>query len=253
MHEIPKANMSIKESLDTVNVPSHVAVIMDGNGRWAKQQGELRTFGHHHGVSSVREVVEGCVEVGVKYLTIYAFSTENWNRPEIEVMALMEILVASLKNETPLLNKNGIRLNAIGDIDKLPPTCRATLEEALHETSTNSNMTLNIALSYSGRWDIVNAVKSIVGDIKEGKMEVDEINDTLFSSYLSTAGMPDPELMIRTSGEMRISNYLLWQLAYTELYITSKLWPDFKKEDFFEAIRSYQNRERRFGKTGDQI
>ena len=245
--------MSIKESLDTVNVPSHVAVIMDGNGRWAKQQGELRTFGHHHGVSSVREVVEGCVEVGVKYLTIYAFSTENWNRPEIEVMALMEILVASLKNETPLLNKNGIRLNAIGDIDKLPPTCRATLEEALHETSTNSNMTLNIALSYSGRWDIVNAVKSIVGDIKEGKMEVDEINDTLFSSYLSTAGMPDPELMIRTSGEMRISNYLLWQLAYTELYITSKLWPDFKKEDFFEAIRSYQNRERRFGKTGDQI
>lgn len=245
--------MSIKEGLNLNNIPRHIAVIMDGNGRWAKQQGEIRSFGHHHGVSSVRDVVEGCVEVGVEYLTIYAFSTENWNRPELEINALMEILVTSLKNETPLLNENGISLNAIGDINKLPESCQNTLQEAIDETSHNKRMQLNIALSYSGRWDILNSVQTIVKDVLDGKLSQDEINEDLFSSYLSTAGMPDPELMIRTSGEMRISNYLLWQLAYTELYITPKLWPDFKKEDFFEAIGSYQNRERRFGKTGEQV
>ena len=245
--------MSFRDSLDLNKVPKHIAVIMDGNGRWARQQGEIRTFGHHHGVSSVRDLVEACVELGVKYLTIYAFSTENWNRPEIEINTLMEILVTSLRNETPMLNKNGISLNAIGDIDKLPEGCQKTLSEAIEETSSNKAMTLNIALSYSGRWDIVNSVKSIIRDVVDGKVKVDEINDDLFSSYLSTAGMPDPELMIRTSGEMRISYYMLWLLAYTELYITPKLWPDFKKEDFFEAIHSYQNRERRFGKTGDQV
>lgn len=244
---------TIIDSLDKKNIPRHLAIIMDGNGRWAKQQGEFRSFGHESGVKSVRETVEGCVELGVEFLTLYAFSTENWNRPKEEVEALMNILVNSIVNEMPILMKNGIKLNAIGDIKSLPENCLDTLYEAIEQTSENKNLTLTLALSYSGRWDLINAVKSIIKEVENNTLDVESLDENVFGKYLSTKDIPDPELMIRTSGEVRISNFMLWQLAYSELYITEVLWPDFRKEDLHLAIQKYQSRERRFGKTSEQL
>jgi undecaprenyl diphosphate synthase len=245
--------MSIKEQLDKDKMPSHVAVIMDGNGRWAKQKGKLRVFGHSNGVTAVRDTVEAAAEIGIKYLTLYAFSTENWNRPKFEVNALMELLVSTIHKETATLMKNNIRLNAIGDIESLPSKCRKELQAAMDKTAGNSQMVLNLALSYSSRWEITQAVKKIAEKVLAGELKVGGINETVISNNLCTAGMPDPELLIRTSGELRISNYMMWQISYAELYFTDKLWPDFKKEDFFEAIADFQRRERRFGKTSEQI
>lgn len=245
--------MSLSEKINPQKVPLHVAVIMDGNGRWAKQQGEMRIFGHASGVESVREVLKGATEIGVKYLTLYAFSTENWNRPQEEVDALMDLLVQTIANEVETLNENGVRLNAIGDLESLPGNCHQALKEAINKTATNNRITLTLALSYSSRWEITRAVQRIVKDVHQGKVNEDEINSTLISSYMNTANMPDPELLIRTSGESRISNYLLWQLAYTELYFTDVLWPDFDREEFYKAILDFQGRERRFGKVSEQI
>ena len=240
-------------TIDKTNVPKHIAIIMDGNGRWAKQQGEFRSFGHEHGVKSVRDAVEACVEYGIQYLTLYAFSTENWNRPKEEIDALMSILVHSIVNEMPTLMQNGIKLNAIGNLASLPDNCVETLNKALEQTSENKELTLTLALSYSGRWDILEAVKKIVLDSKNNSLDISALDEDMFAKYLSTKEIPDPELMIRTSGEMRISNFLLWELAYTEIYITEILWPDFRKKHFYEAILDYQKRERRFGKTSEQI
>jgi undecaprenyl diphosphate synthase len=234
-------------------VPQHIAIIMDGNGRWAKQQGEDRIFGHHEGVNSVREIVEAAAEAGVKYLTLYAFSTENWNRPKDEVDALMELLVATISMETPQLNKNGVKLEAIGNLKSLPENCYNELQESINVTKNNTRLTLVLALSYSSKWEITNGVKEIAELVAKGKLKPEEISEETISSFLCTTKYPDPELMIRTSGEHRISNFLLWQLAYAEFYFTDKLWPDFRKDDFYEAINSYQNRERRFGKTSEQI
>ncbi len=236
-----------------MRLPSHIAIIMDGNGRWAKEKGEDRLYGHLHGVESVRNIVEGAAELGIKYLTLYAFSTENWDRPEYEVSGLMELLVDTIHNEVPTLNKNNIRLHVIGDINKLPDAAKTELSEALKETSVNSGLNLIMALSYSSRWEIVNAVKQIAADVKEGKLTADSISEEVLKQYLTTKAFPDPELMIRTSGEYRVSNFLLYQLAYSELYFTSTRWPDFRKENLYTAILDYQNRERRFGKTGEQI
>ena len=235
------------------NLPKHVAIIMDGNGRWAKQKGKLRVFGHKNGVKAVQSTIEGAARVGIKYVTLYAFSTENWNRPKLEVNALMELLVDTIKREVKTLNKNKIRLQAIGDLDTLPKKAKEKLLEAIDETKSNDHMTLVLALSYSAKWEIINAVKSIAEKSKNGELSLDDINESLIDDSLSTAGMPHPELMIRTSGEHRISNFLLWQLAYAELYFTEKLWPDFREEDLFDALLSYQGRERRFGKTSEQI
>lgn len=226
---------------------------MDGNGRWAKNHGKPRVFGHKNGVESVRSVTEGAAEIGIENLTLYAFSTENWNRPKAEVAALMTLLVATINKETKTLNKNNIRLNAIGDISHLPRKCAKELEEAIHNTSTNTGMNLILALSYSSKWEITNAVNKLLNDVKSNKINASQISESEFSTYLCTHGTPDPELLIRTSGEHRISNFLLWQIAYSELYFTEKLWPDFRKEDLFEAIIQYQQRERRFGKTSEQI
>lgn len=245
--------MDLKQSIDKNNIPQHVAIIMDGNGRWAKQQGEDRIFGHHEGVNSVREIVEACGEIGVKFLTLYAFSTENWNRPKDEVDALMELLVATISLETPNLNKKGVRLQAIGDIKSLPQSCQAELQESIDITAKNTTVTLILALSYSSKWEITNSVKELAKQIEEGKLKASEITSKHIEKYLNTGKYPDPELMIRTSGEHRISNFLLWQLAYAEFYFTDTLWPDFRKDDFFKAILSYQNRERRFGQTSEQL
>lgn len=245
--------MDLKQSINKSNIPQHVAIIMDGNGRWAKQQGEDRIFGHHEGVNSVREIVEACGEIGVKYLTLYAFSTENWNRPKDEVDALMELLVATISMETPNLNKKGVKLQAIGDIKSLPESCQQELQKSIDITAKNSTVTLILALSYSSKWEITNSVKEIAKQIEEGKLKASDITSKHIEKHLNTNIFPDPELMIRTSGEHRISNFLLWQLAYAEFYFTDTLWPDFRKNDFFKAILSYQNRERRFGKTSDQI
>lgn len=234
-------------------LPRHIAIIMDGNGRWAKEKGHDRLYGHFHGVQSVRNVVEGCAELGIQYLTLYAFSTENWERPKDEVTGLMELLVDTIRKEVPTLNKNKIRLHIIGEVSKLPKNARNEIEEAKRLTSHNKHMNLIMALSYSSRWEIVNAVKKLAEDVKENKLEVSDIDVDKFESYLTTAGFPDPELMIRTSGERRISNFLLFQAAYSELYFTDTLWPDFGKEDLYRAIVDYQHRERRFGKTSDQI
>ena len=241
------------ESIDKHNIPKHIAVIMDGNGRWAKKKGAARIFGHHHAVKSVRETVEGCAELGVKFLTLYAFSTENWNRPQSEVNALMELLVSTISGEVKTLNKNGIRLQAIGNLSSLPTGCQKELASAIASTAANTHMTLVLALSYSARWEIINAVKNIAVDIEKGLVNSSDINDQFFESYLTTADLPDPDLLIRTSGEMRISNFLLWQIAYSEIYITETLWPDFRKEHLHLAIVDYQKRERRFGKTSEQI
>lgn len=243
----------LKDQLNKYNLPNHVAIIMDGNGRWAKKKGALRIFGHNHALESVRQTVEGCAELGIKYLTLYAFSTENWSRPVDEVNGLMELLVRAIKEEIPTLNKNNIMLNAIGDIANLPLNCQKELNEAIAETSHNTHMTLTLALSYSGRWEITRAVKLIAQAIVNNELEIQDINEELVSNYLHTKNLPDPELMIRTSGELRISNFLLWQLAYSELYITEVLWPDFRKEHLYHALLDYQKRERRFGKTSDQL
>ena len=240
-------------TLNKDKIPNHIAIIMDGNGRWAKKQGEDRIFGHHEGVNSVREIVEAAAEIGVKYLTLYAFSTENWNRPKEEVDALMELLVATISMETPQLNKNGVKLEAIGNLKSLPTDCLNELQESINITKNNTRLTLILALSYSSKWEITNGVKEIASKVAEGKLKAEEITEEIISASLCTTKYPDPELMIRTSGEHRISNFLLWQLAYAEFYFTDKLWPDFRKDDFFEAINSYQSRERRFGKTSEQI
>ncbi len=234
-------------------LPKHIAIIMDGNGRWAQERGEDRLFGHFHGVESVRNVVEGAAEIGIQNLTLYAFSTENWDRPKAEVEGLMSLLVDTIRKEVPMLNKNNIRLHVIGDTDMLPASAQNALNEALELTAQNTHLNLIMALSYSSKWEITNAIKQIANEVKEGKITTDEINQDTIKNYLSTKNFPDPELMIRTSGEHRISNFLLYQLAYAELYFTNTLWPDFRKNDLYEAIADFQQRERRFGKTGAQI
>jgi len=245
--------MSLKESLELNKLPKHIAIIMDGNGRWAQEKGEDRLFGHLHGVESVRNIVEGAAELGIQYLTLYAFSTENWNRPEHEVSGLMEILIDTIKQEVPTLNKNNIKLHVIGDVNMLPQNAANELNEALKETAANTGLNLIMALSYSSRWEIVTAVKNIAIDVQAGTLAPESISHETLQQYLSTSAFPDPELMIRTSGEYRVSNFLLYQLAYAELYFTDTLWPDFRKENLYEAIRDYQQRERRFGKTGEQL
>ncbi len=244
---------ALLEKIDKNRLPRHIAIIMDGNGRWAKEKGEDRLFGHFHGVESVRDIVEGCAELGVEYLTLYAFSTENWDRPEYEVSGLMELLVSTIRKEVESLNKNNIRLHVIGDMSMLPDYARTELNEALEITRPNTGLNLVMALSYSGRWELLNAVKNIAQEVKNGTLKVEEINQDTLQHFLCTSEFPDPELMIRTSGEYRISNFLLYQLAYAELYFTNVRWPDFRKENLYEAILDYQNRERRFGKTSDQL
>jgi len=245
--------MSLKENINLEKLPAHIAIIMDGNGRWAKQKGEMRIFGHKNGVKAVRDCTEACAELGVKYLTLYAFSTENWNRPKFEINALMELLVSTINKETKTLNDNDIRLTAIGDLKSLPSSCYRELMNAIENTKNNKRMTLVLALSYSSRNEIVEAVKVIAEAIKEGNIEPEEITEQTIIDTIYTSQIPDPELLIRTSGEHRISNFLLWQLAYTELYFTETLWPDFGKEELYEAIIDYQNRERRFGMTSEQV
>ena len=245
--------MSLKDKLDMHRLPEHIAIIMDGNGRWAKEKGEDRLFGHLHGVESVRNIVEGCAELGIKCLTLYAFSTENWDRPENEVSGLMSLLVDTIHKEVPTLNKNNIRLHVIGEVNMLPEAAKEELSEALAETSVNTGLNLIMALSYSSRWEIANAVKQIALAVENKQLTPQAITQDTVKAYLTTSQFPDPELMIRTSGEFRISNFLLFQLAYAELYFTPTLWPDFRKENLYEAILDYQGRQRRFGKTGEQI
>ena len=244
---------SLKDKIIMDRLPQHIAVIMDGNGRWAKQQGKMRIFGHQHGVDAVRNTTEACAELGVKYLTLYAFSTENWNRSSLEVDALMGLLTNALKNELKTLNDNNIRLNAIGDLKRLPKSQYDALMYAIDNTKNNDRMTMTLCLSYSGRWEIIKAVKEIADEVRNGTLAPEQIDEALISGHMATANMPDPDLLIRTSGEERISNYLLWQIAYSELYFTEKFWPDFSKEDLYKALVDYQNRERRFGKTSEQI
>ena len=241
------------DKIDKTHLPKHIAIIMDGNGRWAKEQGQDRLYGHLHGVESVRNIVEGCAELGIEYLTLYAFSTENWDRPEEEVIGLMELLVNTIRDEVETLKKNNIRLHMIGDINMLPENARHELNEAFEMTKENNGLQLVMALSYSGRWELLNAVKNIVSDVRDGKLTEKQITQEVFQQYLCTKRIPDPELMIRTGGDYRISNFLLYQLAYAELYFTELRWPDFRKENLYEAIIDYQNRERRFGKTSDQV
>ena len=245
--------MDSRKQINPDKIPLHIAVIMDGNGRWAKQKGKLRVFGHQSAIKAVRDTTEGAAEIGVKYLTLYAFSTENWNRPKKEVDALMELLVHTIAKEKATLNKNDIRLLAIGNLKSLPKDCHAELMEAIEDTSHNKRMSLILALSYSSKWEITEAVRQIANKVKAGKLLPEDITEEDISEHLTTQGIPDPELMIRTSGEYRISNYLLWQLAYAELYFTEKLWPDFRREDLFEAIADYQKRERRFGRVSEQL
>jgi undecaprenyl diphosphate synthase len=245
--------MSLKDKINLQQLPKHIAIIMDGNGRWAKEKGEDRLFGHLNGVESVRNIVEGAAELGIQYLTLYAFSTENWDRPAYEVSGLMELLVDTIRKEVPTLNKNNIRLHVIGDMNMLPELARKELNEAMQETSTNTGLNLVMALSYSSRWEINNAVKKIAEAVKANQLQPEEVNANTLHQYLCTSNFPDPELMIRTSGEYRISNFLLYQLAYSELYFTDTLWPDFRKENLYEAILDFQSRERRFGKTSEQL
>ena len=245
--------MSLIEKIDKGKLPQHIAIIMDGNGRWAKKKGALRIFGHNNAIAAVRDSSEAAAELGVRFLTLYAFSTENWSRPEDEIKGLMELLVNTIAKETPILMKNNIKLNTIGNFKELPISCQNSLFNAIEKTSQNTGLVLTLALSYSGRWEIVEATKKIIEEIKKGNIDISNLNEDLFSTFLCTFPIPDPELMIRTSGELRISNFLIWQLAYTELYITDVLWPDFRKEHFYEAILDYQKRERRFGKTSEQV
>ena len=244
---------TLLEQIDTSHLPKHIAIIMDGNGRWAQEKGHDRLVGHFHGVESVRNIVEGCAEMGIEYLTLYAFSTENWDRPQYEVSGLMELLVDTIRKETETLNKNNIKLQVIGDRNMLSPFVNQELDEALEMTAQNTGLNLIMALSYSGRWELVQAVKAIATDVEAGVLKAADIVPDTLQQYLYTSHYPDPELMIRTSGEYRISNFLLYQLAYAELYFTNTRWPDFRKADLYEAILDYQKRERRFGKTGEQV
>jgi undecaprenyl diphosphate synthase len=245
--------MSLKDKIDPDRLPAHIAIIMDGNGRWARQRGKPRVFGHRHGVTSVRETAEAAAELGVNYLTLYAFSTENWKRPRAEVTALMKLLVQTIHKETKTLHDNNIRLLAVGNLDNLPDITHRELMEAIKETAHHDRMAMILALSYSSRWEITRAMNQIATDVKAGLLDPSQINQELISTYMTTKDIPDPELLIRTSGEYRISNFLLWQIAYSELYFTPKFWPDFRKEDLYEAIIDFQRRERRFGKTSEQI
>ncbi len=244
---------AIIENSEFNTIPRHVAVIMDGNGRWAKKKGAARIFGHKNAIKAVRDVTEGCAELGVEFLTLYAFSTENWSRPLKEVSGLMQLLVLTIKKELKTLLNNNVKLSAIGALDSLPRDCQQELHEAMEMTKNNTGLTLVLALSYSGRWEITEAIKKITSDVKLGLVSENDIDQDLVSNYLQTRKMPDPELLIRTSGEMRISNFLLWQLAYTEIYITEKLWPDFRKDDLRLALKAFQNRERRFGRISEQV
>lgn len=245
--------MNLLDSIDHTNLPKHLAIIMDGNGRWAKQQGFLRAFGHENGTKSVKKTITTCAKLGIEYLTLYAFSTENWNRPKLEVEALMKILINSLKKELVTLQENNIRLNAIGNLDKLPKTAQKELLDVIEKTKNNTRLTLTLALSYGSREELVNAVRIISDKVKNNIISIDTIDDSIINEHLYTQNLPDVDLLIRTSGEHRISNFLLWQIAYAELYFTNVLWPDFKDQDLYEAIISYQKRERRFGKTSEQI
>ena len=245
--------MSLLKKIKLDNCPQHIAIIMDGNGRWAKQHGEVRLFGHSSGVEAVREVLKGCVDLGVKHLTLYAFSTENWNRPKEEVDGLMNLMVETIANEVDELNSNSVRLRSIGDESKLPEACRNELNAAKKETLNNDKLDLILALNYSARWEILNATQNIANKVEKGEIKASDIDEKLFESELTLSDVPDPELLIRTSGEYRLSNFLLWQIAYAELYFTDKLWPDFEREDLFEAVLNYQNRERRFGLVSEQL
>jgi len=240
---------SFKDQIDFANLPHHIAVIMDGNGRWAKKKGAARIFGHRNAIQAVTDVTEACGELGIKHLTLYAFSTENWGRPKDEVEGLMELLVNTLKKEISNLMENQVRLTTIGDISLLPSSCQRNLQEAVEATRSNTGLHVMLALNYSGRWEIAQAARRLASEVKAGRLQPEDIDEQRFGNNLETGGIPDPELLIRTSGELRISNFLLWQIAYTELYITKTLWPDFRKEDLYEAIYSYQHRERRFGKV----
>ena len=244
---------SLPVLINKERLPRHIAIIMDGNGRWAKEKGEDRLFGHYQGVESVKDVVEGAAELGIEYLTLYAFSTENWDRPADEVSGLMELLVTTIRKEVSTLNKNNIRLHVIGDLDMLPEHARNELQEGLEMTAANTGLNLVMALSYSGRWDLLEAVRSIAKAVKSGELDADLIDEQTLQNNLSTHAFPDPELMIRTSGEYRISNFLLYQLAYAELYFTDVCWPDFRKKNLYEALLDYQHRERRFGKISEQL
>ena len=244
--------MELYEHIDQKNLPTHIAIIMDGNGRWAKAHGKPRVFGHRNGVKAVRDTVEGAAELGIQYLTLFAFSAENWNRPKIEVNALMELLVSSLKKEAKTLMKNNIKLKAIGRLENLPKRCKKELDETIELTKDNDRMTLILALSYSSQWEITNAIQQIATDVKDGVI-TDPITEETVSNYLETKHIPNPELLVRTSGEKRISNFLLWQIAYAELYFTETLWPDFRRENLYEAIIEFQHRERRFGLTSEQL
>ena len=245
--------MNLLNSIDKDNLPKHVAIIMDGNGRWAKQKGFLRAFGHENGTKSVRVTVENCAKLGIENLTLYAFSTENWNRPKLEVDTLMKLLISSLKKELETLQKNNIRLNAIGNLDNLPQQVKKELLSVMNQTKDNNRMTLTLALSYGSREELLNAVKNISSKVKNNIISLDTIDESIINQHLYTHNLPDVDLVIRTSGEHRISNFLLWQIAYAEFYFTDVLWPDFKEQDLYEAIISYQKRERRFGKTSEQI
>ncbi len=243
----------MKEVIDSKKIPQHVAIIMDGNGRWAQKKGAMRVFGHKHALAAVRDTIEAADNLGIQIVTLYAFSTENWSRPADEVSALMEIMINSFISELPRMLQNNVRLTAIGDIDSLPKGMQENLANTVEKTKNNTGVRVNLALSYSGRWEIEQAVKNIAKKVVDGQMTVEDINQEAIASYLNTSDMPDPELLIRTSGELRISNFLLWQLAYTELYFTDVLWPDFRRQHLEEAVLDYQKRERRFGKTGSQI
>lgn len=245
--------MSYKEKLVKEKLPEHVAIIMDGNGRWAKKRGNKRIFGHKNGVTAVRQVTEACAKLEIDYLTLYAFSTENWNRPRAEIDGLMSLLVSTIHSETKTLMENNVKLLAIGDIQSLPRKVKKELDEAIEKTKNNTGLSLVLALSYSARWEIINAVKNIAQKVADKKLTPSQIDEVMFTNHLTTTQIPDPELLIRTSGENRISNFLLWQIAYTELYFTDVLWPDFREEHLFEALYDFQNRERRFGKISEQI
>lgn len=240
---------SFRNQINPEKLPRHIAVIMDGNGRWAKQKGAARIFGHRNAIQAVREISEGCGELGVDYLTLYTFSTENWARPQDEVNGLMELLVDALQKELETMQKNKVRLMTIGNTESLPVSCQVKLQDTMRQTAGNTGLKLILALSYSGRWEITEAVRKIAQDVADGRLTTADISENRISDYLNTSGIPDPELLIRSGGEMRISNFLLWQLAYTEIYVTKKFWPDFRKEDLFEAIVDFQQRERRFGKV----
>jgi undecaprenyl diphosphate synthase len=252
--EPDKKDKAIQDKLkESGEIPGHIAIIMDGNGRWAKSHNKSRVFGHRQGVTSVRDIVECCGQIGVKNLTLYTFSTENWKRPKTEVSILMQLLIKALKDETDRLHENNVRLYAVGNLDSLPAKVLSELKDAMEKTKNNKLMTLTLAISYSGRWDILNAVKNISGDIKKSKISIDNIDEKLFSEYLTTSALPEPDLLIRTGGEFRISNFLLWELAYTEIYIDKIFWPEFRREHLYEAIREYQKRERRFGLVSEQL